>query len=272
MVMSFWSYWDAIPRAFSHGRGWAEGQGIWLTIWLSLSAAVVELPRAAARFWRQRAERRAFVTLAPPRPRPVAERWVRAAIEGSIAIGGGVIVLLVIVFIWFVVQDGPNQVNALQRQIDQLKADNHDVLAKSDMDHKSAISGLESQIAEANAKIALLTRTVTALRAEIGDKLRIIWLEPLNILKVDSSFENNILIQFASETQVTVINISFDKCPQNIKLSTPGRTTTLSAIASCLAGMATIKIDRPVLNSFYPLLVRTQSPGPITPLGVSYAH
>jgi hypothetical protein len=104
--LSIWTYYiEAIPRAFWHGWEWAEGQGIWLTIWWAVSAIVVELVRSAIRL--RRSDNGGAM-----------KGWIKTARETAIAVGGGVTVLVLGLFVWSFVQDAPELVGKLQAERD----------------------------------------------------------------------------------------------------------------------------------------------------------
>ena len=102
--MSLWDYYGrATSRAFWHGWGWAESQGIWLTLWLEAAIFVLELLRLP---WRQTSFRN------------VMKEWFSAAKEGGIAIVGGTLILVFGLFVWSFIQDAPAVVGMLQQERD----------------------------------------------------------------------------------------------------------------------------------------------------------
>src|SRR5208283_4981209 len=91
-----WSYYSAaFERAFLEGWDWASSQGIRLTLWLAASAIVWEAIRHAPRLWRPHPERGAIM-----------DRIFKEFVFGT---AGTIAVFLVGAFIWFFVQDAPEQ-------------------------------------------------------------------------------------------------------------------------------------------------------------------
>jgi hypothetical protein len=240
-------YKAAFERSFSSGLDWALAQGLLLTLLFAFGLLVVAIFYTSFRWIRRR------------HSRAEAMSQIATAIKDFVlaAIAGTVVVLLVL-FVIFFVQDAPQQMAILQRQIDGAKTDG----AKS-------INDLQGQISAANGEITQLSEAVRLLHKQIANGIRAVQLTPLNEEK-DGTFGNRIVLQFANGTDITVLRLLFNSCPQNVVPSTPGRASILMADMSCTDGVEAIKISSPSLNVFYPLLITTQSDRPLALLGVAY--
>src|SRR5215472_7784064 len=105
--MTVWSYYsEAIPRAFSHAYDWAVGQGLWLTILMTIATSLFAGLRLLRPGWLGRTKGANGI-----------HNWGRSTVETSITLIGGVGVLLCLAFVWAFVQDAPEQVSLLREQL-----------------------------------------------------------------------------------------------------------------------------------------------------------